>query len=81
MYSKEVCKRAIKYIVEGFVVAFAALVLPKNKFDLEEALALALVAAATFAVLDLFAPNSQLGVGYRMGAGFGLGAKLVGFPN
>jgi len=81
MYAKEVCKRAIKYIIEGFVVAFAALVLPKKKFDLEEALALALVAAATFAVLDLFAPNSQLGQGYRLGAGFGLGAQLVGFPN
>ena len=81
MYGKEVCKRAVKYIIEGFVVAFAALVLPKNKFDLEEALALALVAAATFAVLDLFAPNSQLGQGYRMGAGFGLGAQLVGFPH
>lgn len=80
MYAKEVCKRAVKYILEGFVVAFAALVLPKKKFDIEEALALALVAACTFAVLDLFAPNSPLGQASRMGAGFGLGANLVGFP-
>lgn len=80
MYANEVCKRAVKYILEGFVVAFAALVLPKKKFDIEEALALALVAACTFAVLDLFAPNSSLGHASRMGAGFGLGANLVGFP-
>ena len=80
MYSKEVCKRVVKYILEGLVVAFAALILPKSKPDLEGALALALVAAATFAVLDLFAPNSTLGAAARYGSGFGIGANLVGFP-
>jgi hypothetical protein len=79
-YANEVCKRVIKYILEGAVVAFAAIVLPKKTFDLEDALALALVAACTFAVLDLFAPSSKLADASRMGAGFGIGANLVGFP-
>lgn len=78
--TKELCKRVVKYVLEGLVVAFAAVVLPKQKPDLEAALALALVAAATFAVLDLFAPNSSIANAARQGAGFGLGANLVGFP-
>ena len=78
--TKELCKRVVKYVLEGLVVAFAAVVLPKQKPDLEAAFALALVAAATFAVLDLFAPNSSIASAARQGAGFGLGANLVGFP-
>ena len=58
--ARELCKRVVKYVLEGLMVAFAALVLPKQKPDLEAAFALALVAAATFAVLDLFAPNSSV---------------------
>ena len=38
----------------------------------------ALVAAAVFALLDVLAPS--IGVTARQGAGFGLGANLVGFP-
>ena len=78
--AKELCKRVCKYVLEGLVVAFAAIVLPNKKPDLEAAFALALVAAATFAILDLFAPNSQMGGAVRQGAGFGIGANLVGFP-
>lgn len=78
--TKELCKRVVKYVLEGLIVAFAAVVLPKQKPDLEAAFALALVAAATFAVLDLFAPNSSIATAARQGAGFGLGANLVGFP-
>jgi hypothetical protein len=40
--------------------------------------ALALVAAAVFALLDVLAPS--VGATARQGAGFGLGANLVGFP-
>ena len=32
----ELFKRAIKYIVEGIVVALAAIVIPKRKWDVEE---------------------------------------------
>ena len=46
--AKELCKRVCKYVLEGLVVAFSAIVLPNKKPDLEAAFALALVAAATF---------------------------------
>ena len=78
--AKELSKRVCKYVLEGLVVAFAAIVLPNKKPDLEAAFALALVAAATFAILDLFAPNSPMSGAVRQGAGFGIGANLVGFP-
>ena len=39
---------------------------------------LALTAAATFAILDTYIPS--MGVSARSGAGFGIGAKLVGWP-
>jgi hypothetical protein len=39
---------------------------------------LGLVAASTFAVLDLFAPS--IGSSVRSGAGYGIGFNLVGFP-
>jgi hypothetical protein len=78
--TKELCNRVVKYVLEGLVVAFAASVLPKRKPDFEEALVLALVASATFAILDLFAPDSGLGTAARQGAGLGLGFQLVKFP-
>jgi hypothetical protein len=39
---------------------------------------IALVATATFAILDIYAPS--VGSSARTGAGFGIGANLVGFP-
>ena len=75
----EIITRLVKYLVEGFAVGFAAVLIPrKGRLDIEEVILIGLVAAASFAVLDMFAPA----VGYtaRSGAGFGLGAKLVGFP-
>jgi hypothetical protein len=78
--TKELCNRVVKYVLEGLVVAFAASILPKRKPDFEEALVLALVAAATFAILDLFAPGSGLGQSARVGSGLGIGLQLVKFP-
>ena len=45
---------------------------------MEEILLLAMTAAATFSILDVFVPS--LAVSARSGAGFGIGANLVGFP-
>jgi hypothetical protein len=78
--TKTLCNRVIKYVLEGLVVAFAASILPKAKPNFEEALILALVAASTFAVLDLLAPDSGMGTAARQGAGLGLGFQLVKFP-
>jgi len=74
----ELIKRAIKYIVEGIMVAIAAYAIPKNKLNVEEIVVIALAAAATFSVLDVFVPSMASSA--RGGAGFGIGANLVGFP-
>lgn len=74
----EVLKRVIKYLVEGTAVAVAAFFIPKNQPKLEEVAMIAITAAATFALLDLYAPS--ISAYARQGAGFGVGAKLVGFP-
>lgn len=78
--ARELCKRVVKYVLEGLMVAFAALVLPQKSMKMEDVLGLALVAAATFAILDMLAPNGSIADSARMGAGFGIGANLVGFP-
>jgi ABC-type Co2+ transport system permease subunit len=74
----ELIKRAIKYIIEGIMVAIAAYVIPKKQLNIEEVVIIALMAAATFSVLDVFIP-SMAGAA-RSGAGAGIGFNLVGFP-
>ena len=76
--TNELIKRIIKYIVEGLMISIAAYVIPKKSLNLEEIACLALTAAATFAILDTYIPS--MGVSARSGAGFGMGANLVGFP-
>ncbi len=75
---EQVILRALKYGLEGLVTAFAAYFIPGKKMDAADVLMIGAVAAATFAVLDLFAP--AVGSSVRTGAGFGIGANLVGFP-
>lgn len=74
----EFIKRIIKYLVEGFMVAVVCYAIPKRSLNLEEIGMIALTAAATFAMLDTYIPS--IGVTTRAGAGFGIGANLVGFP-
>lgn len=75
---KEIIVRIIKYVLEGSMVAIAAYMIPVKKPSLEEVLTIALVAAATFALLDMFAPS--IGQSARLGAGFGVGSSLVNWP-
>ena len=74
----ELIKRAIKYLVEGLMVAIAAYAIPKRSLNMEEIVLIALTAAATFSILDTYIPS--MGVTARSGAGFGIGANLVRFP-
>ena len=67
----------LKYILEGFAIAAAAYFIPRKTTSLQEVAMIALTGAATFAVLDLFAP--AVASGARLGAGFGVGANHVGF--
>ncbi len=74
----ELVKRAIKYLVEGLMVALAAYSIPKVQLKLDEIALISLVAAATFSILDTYVPSMAQTA--RGGAGFGIGANLVGFP-
>lgn len=75
---KEIMKRVIKYLVEGLMVAIAAFAIPQKSLKIDEIALLALVAAATFSILDTFIP--VMGTNARTGAAFGIGANLVRFP-
>ena len=66
------------YLIEGLVIAAAAIFIPKKALPLDEVATLAVLAAVVFAILDAVSPS--VGVTARQGAGFGLGANLVGFP-
>lgn len=74
----ELVKRALKYFVEGLIVALAAYVIPSRRLRIDECLLISLTAAATFSILDTYLPS--LAVSARSGAGFGIGANLVNFP-
>jgi len=72
----ELVKRAIKYLIEGLAVGICAMLIPKKQLNVEEIVIIALTAAATFSILDVFIP--AMGVSARGGAGFGIGTGLVG---
>ena len=74
----EIINRVIKYLIEGLVIAAAAIFIPKRSLPLDEVATLAVLAAVVFAVLDAVSPS--VGVTTRQGAGLGLGFKIVGFP-
>jgi|TARA_B110000495_G_C22938290_1_gene548890 ABC-type Co2+ transport system permease subunit len=74
----ELIRRIVKYVVEGIMVAIAAYAIPKRSMKIDEVMLIALTAAATFSILDTYVPS--MAVSARSGAGFGMGANLVGFP-
>lgn len=76
--ASEVVNRVIKYLVEGLAIAAIAIFVPKKSLPMEEILALGVSAAVVFALLDLVSPSIAFTA--RQGAGFGIGANLVGFP-
>jgi ABC-type Co2+ transport system permease subunit len=72
----ELVKRIFKYLILGIVIALVAIVIPKQRLRLEEVIILALMAAATFSILDVFAPS--IAESTRNGLGMGLGVNLMG---
>lgn len=78
----DLVSRVVKYAVEGLAVAIAAFLLPKwmggKSLPLSQIGMIGMVALATFAILDYASPS--IAGGARQGAGFGIGAHLVGFP-
>jgi ABC-type Co2+ transport system permease subunit len=73
----DVLTRVVKYALEGIAVALAAYVF-SGKLKWNEITMISLTAMATFAILEVWAPS--VGASARTGAGFGIGAGLVGFP-
>jgi hypothetical protein len=74
----EIIKRAIKYLVEGLVVALAAFFIPQKQMDISEIMVIALTAATTFALLDVASPSMTIANSVRQGAGWGIGLSLTG---
>jgi ABC-type Co2+ transport system permease subunit len=72
----ELVKRAIKYLIEGLAVGICAMLIPKKSLNVEEIVIIALTAAATFSILDVFIPAA--GASSRQGLGFGAGVNLIG---
>jgi ABC-type Co2+ transport system permease subunit len=72
----ELVKRAIKYLIEGLVVSICLIILPKKQLQVEEIVIVALTAAATFSLLDVFIPS--MGISARNGTGAGLGLGIIG---
>jgi hypothetical protein len=64
----------LKYLLEGIAVGFAAFYIPRRNINIKEVLMISLAAAATFALLDAFAPSVSFGA--RQGSGFGIGYNL-----
>lgn len=73
---KEILVRLVKYLIEGFVVAICAFYIPGKKVHINEVVTLGFVAAATFSILDLFAPS--IGASARSGSGFAIGSSVAG---
>ena len=60
--SQEVMKRVIKYLIEGLMVALACFAIPKRSLEFEEIALIALVAAATFSILDTYISTTRNGL-------------------
>ena len=70
----EILGRALKYLMEGIAVGLACYFTAKLKID--QIIIIAVTAAVTFAILDMYTP--QVSSAARMGAGIGIGSQFTG---
>jgi len=73
--SKLTAQNLVRYLVEGIAVAIAAYVIPNRRTKFNEVAVIAIIAALSLFVLDVF--SNDVGAGLRLGAGFGIGYNLV----
>lgn len=71
----EVLRRLLKYLIEGLAVGIACW-LTAPKLNINEIIIIAVTAAATFAILDMYTP--EVSQAARLGTGFGIGSKFAG---
>jgi hypothetical protein len=69
----EILGRVLKYLMEGLAVGLACYF---TKLKMDEIIIIAVTAAATFAILDMYTP--QISDAARMGTGFGIGSQFAG---
>ena len=69
----EILERALKYIMEGLAVGLACYF---TKLKMDEIIIIAVTAAVTFAILDMYTPHISKAA--RMGTGFGIGSQFAG---
>ena len=69
----EILGRALKYLMEGLAVGLACYF---TKLNIDEIIIIAVTAACTFAILDMYTP--QVSNAARAGAGFGIGSQFAG---
>jgi hypothetical protein len=69
----EILGRALKYLMEGLAVGLACYF---TKLNMDEIIIIAVTAAVTFAILDMYTP--QVSSAARMGTGFGIGSQFAG---
>ena len=70
-----VLRQVLRYPIEGVVVAIAGYYIPAKKPDLHEVIMIALTAASTFALLELYMPDAYMAA--RLGFGFQTGQRLI----
>jgi hypothetical protein len=69
----EILGRALKYLMEGLAVGLACYF---TKLKADEIIIIAITAAATLAILDMYTP--QISQSTRLGVGFGIGTQFAG---
>jgi len=79
-FVSQVVMNVVRAFVEGLAVAVAAVFIAKHALPMREVIGIATTAAVVFLVLDSKFVSPVYSASVRQGAGFGLGANLVGFP-
>jgi hypothetical protein len=80
VFIQRVVVMVLRALIEGLAVAVAAVFIAKRSLPVGDVMKVALTAAVVFLVLDSNLLSPVYGLSARQGAGFGMGANLVGFP-
>ena len=74
----ELVRRAVKYLVEGFLIAVVAYAIPKRTLSMDEIALITLSIGSILIIGDVYLPS--IASTARQGMGLGLGMNMVGFP-